>query len=962
MAAGPREARTSDKLPDPEAYTPMFRQYLEIKRQVPDMLLFFRLGDFYELFFEDAEVVSRELGLTLTGRDGGSERVPMCGVPYHSADQYLRQLLEKGYRVAICEQMEDPKTAKGLVRREITRILTPGTLLEEPYLTEDNRFLAAVVPWDLSRDAGSPERGRRTRGRGEGEGAKAYGFAFLDVSTGEGYALVDPLVGESGLEAELAAVSPREVLLAPEVWEDLEPLVRRFGAFPTLWQEEAGAEDPGGPVDATGAGFFGASGAGGSGEGEEDYLRSLVPDTPGYEAARRLVAYVRRVSRAARLPLRPFVAFRRKDAMVLDAATRRSLELFETERRRSYEGSLLWLLDETRTPMGRRLLRRFLERPLVDPGEIRARLAAVRTIKRLPLLREGLRELLARTYDIERPLSRLYAGGASGKDLARLRDTLRALPHVRALLLESLAGEELPERFLPWRRLDLLDALRDLLERALVDDPPFSLSEGGVIRPGYDAELDRLRALQEEGTARIARLEEEERRRTGIRSLKIGYNRVFGYYIEVTRPNLHLVPPHYRRRQTLAGAERFDTEELKRWEEEILTAEERARAREAVLLEDVRNRILEAAPRLRELAGLLAELDVFQALATVADRRGYVEPEFSPDGSLYIRAGRHPVLEALMPPGAFVPNDAALDDEVRILLITGPNMAGKSTYMRQVALIQLLFQMGSFVPAEAARLPVVDRIFTRIGAGDDLAAGDSTFMVEMKEVRTMLREATPKSLLLVDELGRGTSTEDGLAIAQATIEYIHDKIGAKALISTHFHELAELEGRLPRLRNVHLEVKERADGVVFTRRLRPGAASRSYGIYVARLAGIPEEVIRRAERLARLYGGKGAAVETLTLPLAFADETSGGEGGEAEGPEGGLAPCQDPADLPERDAVRAILAFLREIEELDVDRMTPIQALNTLAALRRRLREHFDALAGLGGVGEGLEKEGEHFG
>ncbi|HHO81326.1 MAG TPA: DNA mismatch repair protein MutS, partial [Bacillaceae bacterium] len=924
MAAGPREARTSDKLPDPEAYTPMFRQYLEIKRQVPDMLLFFRLGDFYELFFEDAEVVSRELGLTLTGRDGGSERVPMCGVPYHSADQYLRQLLEKGYRVAICEQMEDPKTAKGLVRREITRILTPGTLLEEPYLTEDNRFLAAVVPWDLSCEAGFSERGRRSRGKGEGEGAKAYGFAFLDVSTGEGYALVDPIIGESGLEAEIAAVSPREVLLAPEVWEDLEPLVRRFSAFSTLWQEDAVAEGPGGPVDAKGAGFAAAAGTGEStgesGVGEEDYLRSLVPDTPGYEAARRLVAYVRRVSRAARLPLRPFVAFRRKDAMVLDAATRRSLELFETERRRSYEGSLLWLLDETRTPMGRRLLRRFLERPLVDPGEIRSRLSAVRTIKRLPLLREGLRELLARTYDIERPLSRLYAGGASGKDLARLHDTLRALPHVRALLLESLVKEELPERFLPWLRLDLLDALRELLERALVDDPPFSLSEGGVIRPGYDAELDRLRALQEEGTARIARLEEEERRRTGIRSLKIGYNRVFGYYIEVTRPNLHLVPPHYRRRQTLAGAERFDTEELKRWEEEILTAEERARAREAVLLEDVRNWILEAAPRLRELAGLLAELDVFQALATVADRRGYAEPEFSPDGSLYIRAGRHPVLEALMPPGAFVPNDAALDDEVRILLITGPNMAGKSTYMRQVALIQLLFQIGSFVPAEAARLPVVDRIFTRIGAGDDLAAGDSTFMVEMKEVRTMLREATPKSLLLVDELGRGTSTEDGLAIAQATIEYIHDRVGAKALISSHFHELAELEGRLTRLRNVHLEVKERADGVVFTRRLRPGAASRSYGIYVARLAGIPKEVIRRAERLARLYGGKGAAVETLTLPLAFADEASGGEVEEAEEPDGGPTPCRDFADPSERDALRAILVILREIEELDVDR------------------------------------------
>ncbi|MBT9253137.1 MAG: DNA mismatch repair protein MutS [Brockia lithotrophica] len=957
MAAEPREARTSDRLPDPEAYTPMFRQYLEIKRQVPDMLLFFRLGDFYELFFEDAEIVSRELGLTLTGRDGGSERVPMCGVPYHSADQYLRQLLEKGYRVAICEQVEDPKTAKGLVRREITRILTPGTLLEEPYLTADNRFLAAIVPWDSPRDAGSPGSGRRSRGKGGEGGAKAYGFAFLDVSTGEGYALVDPLVGESGLEAELAAVSPREVLLAPEIWEDLEPLVRRFGAFPTLWQGEG---------DVTGAEKAVEPAAGGEGlaEAGEDYLRSLAPGTPGFEAARRLVAYVRRVSRTARLPLRPFVAFRRRDAMVLDAATRRSLELFETERRRSYEGSLLWLLDETRTPMGRRLLRRFLERPLVDPGEIKARLAAVRTLKRLPLLREGLRELLARTYDIERPLARLYAGGATGKDLARLRDTLRALPHVRALLLESMAGEDLPERFLPWRRLDLLDALRDLLERALVDDPPLSLSDGGVIRAGYDAELDRLRALQEEGTARIARLEEEERRRTGIRSLKVGYNRVFGYYIEVTRPNLHLVPSHYRRRQTLAGAERFDTEELKRWEEEILTAEERARAREAVLLEDVRRRILEAAPRLRELAGLLAELDVFQALATVADRRGYVEPEISPDGSLFIRAGRHPVLEALMPPGAFVPNDASLDDEVRVLLITGPNMAGKSTYMRQVALIQLLFQMGSFVPAEAARLPVVDRIFTRIGAGDDLAAGDSTFMVEMKEVRTMLLEATPKSLLLVDELGRGTSTEDGLAIAQATIEYIHDRVGAKALISTHFHELAELEGRLPRLRNVHLEVKERADDVVFTRRLRRGAASRSYGIYVARLAGIPEEVLRRAERLARLYGGRGAAVEMLTLPLDFPPGETGEEEREAEDLDVGAAP----AELSDRHTLRELLAFLREIEELDVDRMTPIQALNTLAALRRRLRERFDALAGFGGpaedggLGEDSRKEGDRRG
>jgi len=935
MSAGPREARTSDRFPNPEAYTPMFRQYLEIKRQVPDMLLFFRLGDFYELFFEDAEVVSRELGLTLTGRDGGSERVPMCGVPYHSADQYLRQLLEKGYRVAICEQMEDPKTAKGLVRREITRILTPGTLLEEPYLTADNQFLAAIVPWDPPRNVGSWEKGRRARIQGEEKEKKAYGFAFLDVSTGEGYALVDPLVGESGVEAEFSAISPREVLLVPEVWEDLEPLVRRFGAFSTLWQEEAGATEAG-----------------------ESYLRSLAPGTPGFEAARRLIAYVQRVSRAASLPLRPFVAFRRRDAMVLDAATRRNLELFETERRRSYEGSLLWFLDETRTPMGRRLLRRFLERPLVNPGEIKDRLAAVRTVKRLPLLREGLRELLARTYDIERPLARLYAGGATGKDLARLRDTLRALPHVRTLLLESLAGEELPERFLPWRRLDLLDALRDLLERALVDDPPLSLSEGSVIRSEYDAELDRLRALQEEGMARIARLEEEERRRTKIRSLKVGYNRVFGYYIEVTRPNLHLVPPHYHRRQTLAGAERFDTEELKQWEEEILNAEERARTRETLLLEELRGRILEAAPRLRELAGLIAELDVFQALATVADRHGYVEPEVSPDGSLYIRAGRHPVLEVLMPPGSFVPNDARLDDEIRVLLITGPNMAGKSTYMRQVALIQLLFQMGSFVPCETARLPVVDRIFTRIGAGDDLAAGDSTFMVEMKEVRTMLLEATPKSLLLVDELGRGTSMEDGLAIAQATIEHIHDRVGAKALISTHFHELAELEGRLPRLRNVHLEVKERADGVVFTRRLRPGAASRSYGIYVARLAGIPEEVIRRAERLARLYGGKGAAVETLTLPLDFLPEEPQEEGLDSKErmlTEEGVAGAEptegenlaESTRLANSRAVTELLEVLREIEELDVDRMTPIDALNTLVLFRRRLRAYFEALAGI---------------
>ncbi|WP_272999820.1 DNA mismatch repair protein MutS [Hydrogenibacillus schlegelii] len=911
-----------------DGLTPMFQQYLELRRQVPDALLFFRLGDFYELFFDDAHVVHKVLGLTLTGRDGGRERVPMCGVPVHAAEGYIRTLLEHGYKVAICEQVEDPKTARGLVRREIVRIITPGTAVEEGLVDDGPGHLAAVY------------------GR---EGA--YGVAFVDATTGEGAVLAERLPTLQAVAEELIAFRTREVLVPAAAPEGMQAFFARLGVPVTPF-------DPSGAPEA---------------REESDPAAFCPPEAPppARTAAEALYAYVRRVYPALVRALRPLQAYRRDRTLVLDPYTRANLELFRRKRSGEAAGSLFQVIDWTETPMGRRRLARRLERPLVDGAAIAERLKAVAFFVREGLLRHRVREALQAMYDLERLTARLALGTPSGGDLARLRETLRAALRLRAVLSSAEGAPMVVRAFLAAEAAPIEAAL-ELLERALPDEPPAAPGEGRFFRPGYDAELDRLRAVREEGSAWLRRYEAEERERTGIRSLKVGYNKVFGYYIEVTKANLDRVPPEYVRKQTIAGGERYVTEALRAWEEAEREGVERLEARERALYAELIGRLQASGEAFRALADGLAELDVAAALAELAVRRRYVEPVIRDDGRIVLRGSRHPVVEAVLPDGRFVKNDVVLDDRRRILLITGPNMAGKSTLMRQVALAQILFQIGSFVPADAAELTPVDRIFTRIGAADDLVQGESTFLVEMKEVRLAVTEATPRSLILIDELGRGTSTEDGIAIAHAVIEYIHDVVGAKALVSTHFHELAALEGRLSGLVNVHMGVEVEAERIIFTYRLRPGATSRSYGIAVAARAGLPERIIRRAEALVRRYGGRtpeeqptlfdgggSTAVETAKrmIPVETTDRTAPAEPVDRTPAAAGAKP------EGESPAVAAALRVAEAIRRLPLERMTPLEAFDRLREWQAELgaavkAPDADAAAESGGPkrSTGLEK------
>lgn len=862
----------------------MMAQYFSIKEQYPDAILFFRLGDFYEMFGDDAEEASRVLDIVLTSREAGSlGRIPMCGVPYHAAESYIATLVANGYKVAICEQLQDPKEARGLVERGVVRVVTPGTAIGEGFLDERaNNYLVAV-----------------TRGR------SGYGLAVCDASTGDFQ--VTEFSGESAQEellTELARLQPAECLLGPGIAADdaLSGAIYRHCRTAAPYDERAFRL--------------------------ETAYRSLtehfaVQSLDGFgcehmplavQAAGAVLQYLQETQKTAATQIAGMSTYSTAAHMMLDVATRRTLELTRTWRDGAVRGSLLWVVDTTETAMGARLLRRWLEQPLLDKDAIRERLDAVAALVERHDVRTSLRDLLRPVADIERLLGRVAYKTATARDLVALRLSLEQLPRVKALLFDAQLAEG-PLRSIAADVDDLTDIATDIAA-TLVDEPPASVREAGLIRPGFNAQVDELREAGTRGKQWIAELEESERQRTGIKSLKVGFNKVFGYYIEVTRPNLHLVPDDYERKQTLANAERFITPELKEQEALILNAEDRVVELEYELFVELRERIASETGRIQAAARRIAQLDVLAALAHVAVERRWVKPQVDTELRIDIKGGRHPVVEAIVDDGSFVPNDTLLDDEQRLIILTGPNMAGKSTYLRQVALITLLAQIGSFVPADEAKIGLVDRIFTRIGAADDLGTGQSTFMVEMNEAANILHHATERSLIVIDELGRGTSTYDGMALTQAIAEHIHDRIGARTLISTHYHELTQLPDYLPKARNYRTEVAEHRGRISFLYTVVPGGADRSYGINVARMAGIPAEVIQRARRLLHeLEQGKPRA-EQLDLFAAAAQSAA--------------ADADFAAQLVEDE----IIAQLRRV---DIPRLTPLEALNLLAQWQAQL-------------------------
>ena len=887
----------------------MLRQYFEVKQQHPGCIVFFRLGDFYEMFGDDAKLASQILQITLTSRAaGGDVPLPMCGVPHHSADRYIAELVRQGHKVAICEQVEDPKLAKGVVKREVVRVVTPGTVLDGELLSsKENNYLVAVA------------RAARERGHGAliAEEEVSYALAACDLSTGEftGTELAGP-GAKSALRDELARLRPVEALLDP--------------SFATRQGEEEREYAFGGltcRIEVLDEGSFSYRQAY---QRLLDHFRAQSLEGFGCEdrpllirAAGAAVAYLSETQKSSLAQITRLATYQVGGVMALDASTRRNLELSRTLRSGERRGSLLWVLDRTKTAMGGRLLRQWVEQPLIDAAAIRTRLDAVEAFVEDPELLRTVQRALERVLDVERLTGRIAFGSANGRDLVALAASLEPLPELKKALRAGLRSERLVHL------ADELDPCEDIsgaIRAAIVDDPPASVTEGGIIRPGYSREVDELKAAQREGKDWIARLEQSERERTGIRSLKVGFNKVFGYYIEVTRPNLSLVPGDYERKQTLANAERFVTPELKEKESLILGAEERVAQLEYEIFSGLRARIAGETARLQEVARILAEIDVYAGLAACAVERRYCRPEVDEGDRIEIRDGRHPVVEAVLEPGSFVPNDLELDRETQVIILTGPNMAGKSTYLRQAALIVLMAQVGSFVPARSARIGVVDRIFTRVGASDDLATGQSTFMVEMNEVANILNHATSKSLVILDEVGRGTSTFDGLSIAWAVTERLltYEPGRAKTLFATHYHELTELEELYPAVKNYSVAVHKEGGDIVFLRRIVRGGVDQSYGIEVARLAGLPAEVIARArEILAALEAGEERRLAREAAAAALESKRA-------------ARPMRErPRQLslfPETDPI------IERLCRLDPDNMTPLQALNVLAELVRQAK------------------------
>ena len=860
--------------------TPMQRQYHEIKEKNKDCLLFFRLGDFYEMFDEDAKVAARELDLTLTTRDRSKpkeEQTPMCGVPFHSVDSYIARLVQKGYKIAICEQMEDPATAKGLVQRDITRIVTPGTVTESCMLEESrNNYMGCLY----------------------GEGGR-FGLSFCDVSTGAFYLTL--CSDAQSAASELGRFSPSEVLRYG-TGVDAEPiedaLFRRLNCCIDEGSAQLFQLDPASELLEQ---HFGA-----------DLAQLGIAGMPAaIISGGALLQTLLNLQRNDLNHIRSLQYYTTGKFMELDLDARRNLELTETMRSKEKKGTLLWVLDKTRTAMGGRLLRSWLEKPLLDPAEITRRHSAVEELVDSVIIRGELEEALRDVTDLERVVTRIVTGTVNCRDLLGLARGFRALPDVKAQLEKT----EAPLLRKLTEAIDTMADCADLIENTIVDEPPLTIREGGMIRKGASAEADRLRDIMDGGSGTIAAIEASEREKTGIRTLKVGFNRVFGYYIEVSKAFMDQVPEHYIRKQTLANCERYITQELKELETQVLTAKDRLTALEYQIFTQLREHLAKQASRVQQTAAAVAEADALCSLASVAVQRGYCRPEITLNREISIRDGRHPVVEAMLKDTLFVPNDTDLgSQDNQVSIITGPNMAGKSTYMRQVALIVLMAQMGSFVPARSAKIGLVDRVFTRIGASDDLASGQSTFMVEMAEVASILKYATSRSLLILDEIGRGTSTYDGMSIARAVLEYVANpkRLGAKTLFATHYHELSTMEDKLPNVKNYNIAVKKRGDQMIFLRKIVPGATDDSYGIEVAKLAGLPAPIITRAREILKELEAEG-------MPAIQADK-------EAQEP-------QDQISMLDLRSQR-VSDVLRS---LSVETLTPIEAMNQLYTLKKML-------------------------
>lgn len=879
--------------------TPMMEQYMAIKEQNQDCILFYRLGDFYEMFFEDALTVSKELEITLTGKECGlEERAPMCGIPYHALENYLYRLVQKGYKVAIAEQMEDPKLAKGLVKREVIRVVTPGTITSAQALDETkNNYLMGIVYID-----------------------ERFGIAVSDISTGD--FLVTEVETERELADEINKFSPSEIICNDAFFVsgvDTEEVKNRYQTV----------------IAALDNHFFSDEGCRrilkehfkvGSldGLGLQDYDTGVI-------AAGAVMEYMYETQKSTLSHITTIVPYSTGQFMIIDTSTRRNLELLETMREKQKRGTLLWVLDKTKTAMGARLLRTYIEQPLIHKDDIIARQNAIEELNMNYISREEICEYLNPIYDLERLIGRISYKTANPRDLISFRNSLEMLPYIKDLMGEFTTPllKEL------WEELDALEDVHDLVSRAIVEDPPISLRDGGIIKDGYHEETDKLRHAKTEGKTWLAELESRERDKTGIKNLKVKYNKVFGYYFEVTNSFKGMVPNYFVRKQTLANAERYTTDELKELEDMILGAEDKLYTLEYGLFCEVRDAIAAEVLRIQQTARAIAGIDVMTSLSVVATKNNYVKPRINEKGVIDIKNGRHPVVEKMMRDDLFVANDTYLDNSKnRLSIITGPNMAGKSTYMRQTALIVLMAQLGSFVPADDANIGICDRIFTRVGASDDLASGQSTFMVEMTEVANILRNATKNSLIVLDEIGRGTSTFDGLSIAWAVVEHISNPklLGAKTLFATHYHELTELEGTINGVNNYCIAVKEQGDDIVFLRKIVKGGADKSYGVQVAKLAGVPDSVIVRAKEL--LVELSDADITARAKEIAEAG---------AGAPKHASIPRPDEVDLQQMSLFDTVKDddIVRELGELELGNMTPIDALNTLYRLQTKLKNRW---------------------
>lgn len=868
--------------------SPMMVQYFQIKAQYNDAILFFRLGDFYEMFFEDAKIASQELDLVLTGRDcGQEERAPMCGVPFHSADSYIAKLVSRGYKVAICEQMEDPATVKGLVKRDVIRIITPGTVIESNMLEDGvNNYLCSIFTGD-----------------------KDMGICFADVSTGEFHITV--LAGddvENKLVNQLSTYAPKEIIINSKSldYHQLEGFAKRLNAGVEVFDDD---------------------------KFDFDNATSLIIETLKKDeisslgighsksavcALGAVIGYLKETQKKNEIEVPSEIDFYDEEQyMNLDISARRNLELTKSMMTGDKKHSLLWVIDKTKTAMGKRMIKSWIERPLMSIPKIVKRQNAVGELVDSPMMRDDIRESLTGVNDIERLMTRIVYGTANAKELKSLQYTIEKLPEIKKTLSSS-SSALLKEIY---NGIDLLEDVRSLIENAIVDEPPFSVREGGLIKAGYNEEVDSLKAIMTDGAGVIASIENEQREITGIPKLKVGYNRVFGYYIEVSNSYKEMVPETYIRKQTLTNCERFITQELKELEGRIIGAKDRSVALEYDVFAAVRNTVAGEIQRLQHTAKSLAVLDVLAALAQVAVNNNYVCPIISNDGVIDIKDGRHPVVEALLEDAPFVPNDTILDKEDnRCAIITGPNMAGKSTYMRQIALITLLAQVGSFVPATSAKIGIVDAIFTRVGASDDLATGQSTFMVEMNEVATILKNATSSSLIILDEIGRGTSTFDGMSIARAVLEFVCKKksLGAKSLFATHYHELTAMEGMIDGVKNYSIAVKKRGDDITFLRRIVIGGADQSFGIEVAKLAGVPDSVVKRAKVILR-------ELEANAVQIEFKAEDSIIE--------------EEENDIQYNFTANGKQEILEILKTVDVNTLTPIEAMQTLYDLKKKAQE-----------------------